>query len=119
MKKTMNMTCIMCPMGCSLVVEKVGDEIKVSGNTCIRGDNYAREEITEPKRIVTALVRTSFGVLPVKTTKPVPKNMIFEVVGEINKLNLKKGKMGDIIIKNVLNTGADVVITGNRVDYGI
>lgn len=112
-----NMTCIMCPMGCSLVVEKSNSGIKVTGNNCIRGERYAIDELTSPKRIVTALVKTTKGVLPVKTTDLVPKNMVFDVVAEINKLTLKKGKIGDIIIKNVLGTGADVVITGNNVEY--
>ena len=119
MNKRINMTCIMCPMGCQLVVEKNKKEILVTGNSCIRGEQYAKEEVTAPKRIVTALVKTKVGVLPVKTTKAVPKELIFKVVEEINKLFLNKGKMGDVIIKNVLNTGSDVVITGNKVDYQI
>lgn len=117
--KLTNMTCIMCPMGCQLVVDSTGKELKVTGNTCIRGENYAKEEMTSPKRIVTALVKTIDGVLPVKTTKPIPKSMIFDVVNEINKLTLKKGKLGDVIIKNVLSLDADIVITGNKVDYQI
>ena len=72
-----------------------------------------------PKRIVTALVKTNEGVLPVKTTKAVPKNLIFKVVEEINKITLKKGKIGDIIIRSVLGTDADVVITGNSTKYDI
>ena len=112
-----NLTCIMCPMGCSLVVESTKNGLKVSGNNCIRGERYANDELTAPKRMVTALVKTVDGVLPVKTTDLVPKDMVFKVVAEINKLRLKKGKIGDIIIKNVLNTGADVVITGNKVEY--
>jgi len=119
MKKTINMTCIMCPMGCQLTVDKSGKEIKVSGNTCLRGENYAKEEVTSPKRIITALVKTEDGVLPVKTTKPVPKDKIFDVVDEINKLTIKNGKLGDVIIKNVLGLDVDIVITGNKVDYQI
>ena len=119
MNKVVTMTCIMCPMGCSLSVEKEKGGLKVNGNTCIRGEQYAKEELTEPKRIVTALVKTKDGVLPVKTNKPVPKQLMFDVVKEINKLHISKGKIGDIIIKNVLNTGADIVITGNKVDYNL
>ena len=114
-----NLICIMCPMGCSMEVEKTKTDIKVTGNTCIRGEQYAKEELTSPKRIVTALVKTTDGVLPCKTTKPVPKDMVFKVVAAINKLKLKKGKLGDVIITNVLNTGADVVITGNKVEYSM
>jgi len=114
-----NMTCIMCPMGCSLEVEKTKNGLKVSGNNCIRGERYAQEELTYPKRMVTALVKTVDGVLPVKTTDTVPKDMVFKVVAEINKITLKKGKLGDVVIKNVLNTGADVIITGNKVEYDV
>ena len=114
-----NLTCIMCPMGCSMEVEKTKSGLKVTGNSCIRGERYANEELTAPKRMVTALVKTTDGVLPVKTTDTVPKELVFKVVSEINKITLKKGKIGDIIIKNVLNTGADVVITGNKVEYDI
>ena len=111
-----NLTCIMCPMGCSLEIEKNGKDLQVSGNSCVRGEVYAKEELTAPKRIVTTLVKLKDGgVLPVKTTKPIPKPMIFYIVAEVGKLVLNKGKMGDIIIRNVLNTGADVVITGNKV----
>ena len=114
-----NLTCIMCPMGCYMEITSTKEGLKVTGNTCIRGEQYAKEELTAPKRIVTALVKTSCGVLPCKTTTSVPKKLIFKVVKEINKLKLTKGKLGDVIIKNVLNTGADVVITGNKVEYPI
>lgn len=114
MKKSM--ICIMCPMGCGLEVEKTSSGVKVTGNNCIRGEQYAQEELTQPKRVVTALVKVGGGVLPCKTTTTVPKKLVFKVVEEINKLQLKKGKLGDVIIHNVLNTGADVVITGNKVE---
>ena len=112
-----NLICIMCPMGCSLEITNTKDGLKVSGNNCIRGEQYAKEELTSPKRIVTTLVKTKEGVLPCKTTKAVPKELVFKIVEKINKLTLKNGKLGDVIIKNILNTGADVVITGNKVEY--
>ncbi|MBE5734923.1 MAG: DUF1667 domain-containing protein [Clostridiales bacterium] len=116
----MKLICIMCPMGCELTVtkEKNGD-VKVSGNTCIRGEVYGKEEVTAPKRMLTALVKTDMGVLPVKTTKPIPKSMVFAVNDEIGKLRLKKAKSGDKIIKNVLNTGADIIVTGDYVQYDL
>ena len=114
-----NMTCIMCPVGCGLTIEKSRGKITVSGNNCIRGEQYAKEELVSPKRVVTTLVKTLDGVLPVKTTKSVPKELIFKVVEEINKITLKKGKIGDIIIRDILGTGADVIITGNPTKYEI
>lgn len=113
-KDVRELTCIMCPMGCHLTVEKENNEIKVSGNGCNRGVVFAKEEISNPKRIVTTSVKTEHGVKSCKTTTAVPKNMIFDVVKEIEKLRLQKVKFGQVIIKNVLNTGADVVVTANE-----
>lgn len=109
----MELTCIMCPMGCSLTVTKTKDGYEVSGNTCARGEAFGKEEVTSPKRIVTSLIRTQKGVTSVKTSKPIPKKLIFEVMKEIDKVQVKSAKIGDIVIKNVLNTGADVVVTKN------
>lgn len=109
-----NLTCIMCPMGCSLTVLKnKNGEISVSGNTCARGEIFAKEEMTLPKRVVTTLVKTKNGVVSVKTTSAIPKQLVKDVVLEIDKLRPKKVKMHEVLIKNVLNTGADVVVTGN------
>ena len=101
-------------MGCNLTVTKNGDDITVTGNNCQRGVIFAKEELTCPKRIVTSSVKTEQGVRACKTSQPVPKSMIFDVMKEIEKLRLKKVKFGDVVIKNVLNTGADIVITANE-----
>ena len=108
-----NLTCIVCPMGCDLTVEKVNDEFKVSGNTCKRGVKYAIEEMTDPKRVITTTVRVSndkIKLLPVKTKDSIPKNMIFEIMEELDKVIISGNiNVGDIIVKNILETGVDVV----------
>ncbi len=103
----------MCPLGCNLTVKVDGENIEVSGNGCNRGVVFVKEEITCPKRIVTTSVKTEDGVKSCKTTVPIPKSMIFDCIKEIEKLRLKSVKFGDVIIKNVLGTGADVVVTAN------
>lgn len=108
-----NLTCIMCPMGCNLTVEKTKNGLTVSGNNCIRGEQFAKEELTSPKRIVTSLIQTDKGVTSVKTSCPIPKNMIFDVMKEIDKVHVKSAKIGDVVIENVLNTGANIVVTKN------
>ena len=108
------MICIMCPMGCNLTVKKVGDDVDVKGNGCMRGVVFAKEEITCPKRVLTTLVKTDAGVKSCKTTKPIPKDKIADCMKEIEKLRLKKVKFGQVVIKNILDTGADVVITSNE-----
>lgn len=106
------MTCIMCPMGCQLEVEKDVENFKVSGNNCIRGERYAKTELTNPTRMVTSLVKTKEGVVPVKTTDLVPKDKIKDVLIEISKLNLNSTKYGEIVIKNVCGlSGVDVIVT--------
>ncbi len=112
--KKRNLTCIMCPLGCQLTVTIDGDNITVTGNNCKRGEVFGKEEVTCPMRIVTSSVKTEKGVRACKTSKPVPKSMIFEVMKEIEKLRLKSVKFGEVVIKNVLNTGADIVITANE-----
>ena len=108
------LTCIMCPLGCQLTVTIDGDNITVTGNNCKRGEVFGKEEVTCPMRIVTSSVKTEKGVRACKTSKPVPKSMIFDVMKEIEKLRLKNAKFGEVVIKNVLNTGADIVITANE-----
>ncbi len=109
----MKTTCIMCPVGCELTIEQVGDEIKVTGNGCIRGQHYGQSELTNPMRMVTALITTDLGVLPVKTTDLVPKSKIDDVLKAIAKIKVNKAKAGDIVLKNVCNLGVDIIVTGN------
>ncbi len=110
--------CISCPMGCHLRVDDSNkDDIKVEGNTCPRGKIYGINEVTHPKRMVTSNVfvdNGEFSVVSVKTCEAIPKEMIFDVLREISKIRLKAPvKIGDIVIKNVLNTNVDIVATKN------
>lgn len=110
-------TCINCPFGCSLTAYVDNNDIKVEGNRCKRGENYAINEIKDPKRIVTSTSKVRGGdrpVVSVKTANEIPKRLIFDVMKEINKVTVKAPvSIGDIVIKNVLDTGADIVATSN------
>jgi len=105
----MKLICIKCPRGCELNI----DGENITGNACPRGIDYAREELTNPKRIVTYLVKTKDGIVPVKTDIEVPKNMIEDVLKEIASLSIDKTQIGQVVISNILNTGANVIVTGN------
>lgn len=108
------LTCIVCPRGCRLFID---DELNVTGNSCPRGAIYAKDELTNPKRMITSFVRVKNRentVASVKTSSSIPKAMIFEVMEEINKVGVNAPThIGDIAIKNVLNTGVDILITKN------
>ena len=112
MKK--DLTCIVCPKGCQLTAETDADgKIKVSGHTCKRGEEYAISECTHPMRTLTTTAPVEGGgVVPVKTNAPVPKELLFQCMDEINKAVVPKGTpLGFTVIKNIFGTGADVVTT--------
>ena len=112
---TRNLTCIGCPMGCSLTVEvENGVAVSVTGNTCGIGKRYAEQEVSAPTRMVTTTVISSKGrPVPVKTQSPVPKEKIFDVVDEIKKSVVSYPfSIGDVLIDDVAGTGIPVIITG-------
>ena len=116
--KTRELTCIVCPRGCALRVE-LSDEgavLSVSGNICKRGEAYAKDECTNPMRTVTSTVRCADGeVVSCKTSTVIPKALVFDVMKEINAVVAPSSvKIGDVVIANVLDTGADVIITANK-----
>lgn len=112
------LTCIGCPMGCSLRVEMEQNEvISVEGNTCKRGDVYARKELTNPTRIVTSSVYVENGtvsVVSVKTKEDIPKGKIIDVIKALQGLQVAAPvKIGDVIVENVAGTGVPVIATKN------
>lgn len=109
------LVCIVCPKGCTMKIEEKDGEISVTGNSCKRGASFAVSEMTEPKRSVCTTVRTVFKdapVIPVRVSAEIPKDRIFDVMREINAVTLSSpvGR-NDVIIKNVLGLGADVIAT--------
>ena len=118
MAKERFLTCIVCPRGCQMKVTLADDGRveAVEGNFCKRGVTYANDECTNPKRTVTSTVRCKSGaVVAVKTDCTIPKGMMFEVMSAINSVVADDDiKIGDVIIENVCDTGANVVATANK-----
>lgn len=111
------LTCIVCPKGCQINVELDDNKkvLSVSGHTCKRGEDYANTECTAPKRTVTSTVAVEGGgVVPVKTDSTVPKELMMDCMKIINATKVPANtKLGDVIIKDILGTGANVVATRN------
>lgn len=108
------LTCICCPMGCKITAELNGKKIvSISGNTCKRGEEYAKNECINPLRTVTSTVMTKNGVpLPVKTDRAIPKDKIFECMKFINgAIAYTPVKTGDVIVKDVF--GSNIVATAD------
>ena len=113
-----NLICIGCPMGCPLTVKMDhGEVVSVTGNTCKRGDIYARKEVTNPTRIVTSTVRVTGGneaMVSVKTKEDIPKGKIFDCVKALKNVEASAPvHIGDVLVKDIAGTGVDVIATKN------
>ena len=119
MSHVSELTCIVCPLGCriSAVMDEKGSIKEITGNSCRRGEAYALAECTYPKRMVTSTVRMEndgLPPLPVKTDRPVPKALIMDCMKEINRFRASAPvMMGEVLIRNILGTGADIVAAGS------
>jgi CxxC motif-containing protein len=116
MKETKNLICIGCPMGCPLTVElKDGQVLSVAGHTCKRGEEYAKKEVTNPRRTVTSIIPVVGGeleMISVKTKSDIPKNKIKECMLALKNLKVKAPiNIGDIIIADVCDTGVSIIAT--------
>ncbi len=111
------LTCISCPLGCPLKVEldESGAVLSVTGNTCKRGEDYGKKEVTAPTRTVTSTIKVEGASVPVtsvRTKTDIPKEKIFACMEEIRKATVKAPvHIGDVVIKNVAGTGVDVAAT--------
>lgn len=105
------LTCIVCPVGCNLVVQMNNGEIEVSGNNCLRGKVYAENECVAPMRTITTTVRCKTGeILPVKTASPIPKEKMFEAMQIINKAcPILPIAIGDVIIEDVFGSNVTAI----------
>ena len=115
------LTCIVCPNGCSLTGLADGDSVRVTGNQCKRGEQFAKEELFHPMRTICTTVRTEFAaapVLPVRVSAEIPKDRIKDVMEEINRVVIKEpvGR-GDVVIADVLGLGVDVIATSSLLRY--
>ncbi|MDE7285272.1 MAG: DUF1667 domain-containing protein [Lachnospiraceae bacterium] len=110
--------CIGCPVGCLITAQKKEDgSFTITGNSCKKGESYARSEMTAPMRTVTSMIRVHGGwgpVVPVKTASEIPKGKIDACMEEIKAAVIDAPvKVGDVLIENVAGTSVAVVATGN------
>jgi CxxC motif-containing protein len=113
MNEEIKLICVACPKGCQLTVNRQGETILVSEHGCKKGEQYATQELTDPRRMVATTVRLEKALhplLPVYTSSPFPKGQIHTLLQELRKMSIiAPVKMGDVIIKNALGTGIDIL----------
>ena len=111
-----SMVCIMCPASCRLEVSKgANGEYLVSGNNCQGGKNYALNEMRDPKRIVTAVVRSDSKIgpcIPVKTDFPLKMTLIDDLLSELFSMKVTVPvHCGDVLMRDYRGTGVSVLAT--------
>ena len=106
------LVCIGCPKGCQLKVD-VENDYQVTGNSCQVGADYGRNELQNPTRVLTSIVKIKGGIhacLPVRSNGPIPKAMLIDAVKSLKDVEVVAPvKMGDIIVKNIMGTGVDII----------
>lgn len=111
----MEITCINCPVGCRLDVTLENDQVvSVTGNTCKRGETYARQECVDPQRMVTAVIPVAGSAVPlsVKTRTPIPKKRIADCMRALSEVRIAAPvAAGSVVLADVCGTGVDVIAT--------
>ena len=116
MRYKQQMICINCPMGCQMEVVVEDGEIKsIENYSCQRGVEYAKKEITNPKRTITSILPVVGGdlsMVSVKTSADIPKDKISACMRVMKDLSVNAPIMiGDVIVKNICDTGIDIIAT--------
>lgn len=112
--ETKQMNCIMCPMGCLLTVTLTDGVVSdVTGNTCPRGELYARQEVTDPQRMLTTTVRVEGGalaLLPVVSQTTLPKGKIMACAEALRQVSVKAPvHTGEVVVSDILGLGVDII----------
>ena len=108
------LVCIVCPRGCRLLVDEENG-CAVTGNSCPRGAEYGKNEVSNPTRVLTSTVRIEgarYRRCPVKTRTAVPKGKLIEIMGLLNGVEVTAPvKTGQVVLPDAAGTGVDVVAT--------
>lgn len=118
--ETLQFNCTTCPSECLLTVKVERDadgalvEVRsVTGNSCPRGDKFARQELTCPMRVLTTTVAVSGGdeaLLPVRTAEAIPLALHAQAMDLIRGLVVNAPiRMGNVVLKDLLNTNIDLI----------
>lgn len=108
------MNCITCPIGCEMtIIMKNNQMVAVTGNACPRGEKYAKEELTAPKRMLTATVSITGGhlpLLPVVSQSALPKGKILDCITVLRAITVQAPvKSGDVICPDILGLGVNII----------
>lgn len=114
--KNISKICIVCPAGCHLeIAVDAENHASVSGNRCPRGKRYAEQELSDPRRGVTAVVPADAEkrfCIPVKSTQAVPVKAIPDLLKHLYSMRVPLPvRAGCVILHDVPEVGIDIVAT--------
>lgn len=105
--------CRECDKKCILKLEEYVGEIEVTGNKCIKGIDYGKKYTNNKKGIFTTIVRIKGAdctVIPVKSSDIIEKDKWIALSRALCRIYVGAPvKAGDVICKNILNTGIDII----------
>jgi thioredoxin reductase/CxxC motif-containing protein len=116
-EKSQEIICLVCPIACRIrvFIDGKGEITEIKGYKCKKGIEYAEKEIQNPERVLTATVRTNDPkqpLLSVRTSKEIPKKLLFEVMAELSKIIVVHPvKVGQTIKQDLLGQQIDIVST--------
>ncbi len=122
MGKVSEITCIICPLACrvSLAVDGEGHIIKVTNFQCKKGKEYAVAEFRSSRRVLTTTViveNSRHAMLPVRTNSAMPRENLFDCMDYLARVRVEPPlKSGEVIVRNILNTGSDIITTQELID---
>lgn len=115
--QTYSYLCIGCPLGCRLELDEdeAGQIVEIRGSSCRRGDRYAAQEHTDPRRLLTTTVAISgahWNRLPVKTDGEIPRDMVMDACRALEGVRVAAPvHIGDVVVEDLLGSGCAVVAT--------
>lgn len=98
-----------------LIFSEYNEKHDVNNHLYNKKDTLTKSNIYNKWGIFTTIVRikgSNYNVVPVKSSKPLNKNLWIECSKVLSRIHVGAPiKMGDIICKNILNTGVDIICT--------
>lgn len=109
--------CNKCKEYCVIDINNEYEKIEFLGNKCLQGIEFAQNDLESPKNVLTTLVRikgADINVVSVKSDKPIDKRLFIKCSRALSRINVGAPiKIGDIVCKNLLNLGVDIICTKN------
>lgn len=111
--ENIELICVSCPKGCHLNITREGDTFTQIIAGCKRGEDYAKQELCDPRRMVATTVKVKGGIhplVPVATAAPFPKPQIELLLVELRQVEISAPvHMGQVVLHHALGTEVDVI----------